>query len=43
MIKRPYINAENEALERKIETASWMLGIFAFICFVIAVVFEAMK
>ena len=42
MIKKPYIN-ENEALERKIETATWMLGIFAFVCFIIAVVFEAMR
>ena len=40
MIKKPYIN-ENEALERKIETAT--LGIFAFVCFAIAVVFEAMR
>ena len=43
MIERPYINAENEALECKIEAATWMLGIFAFVCFIIAVVFEAMR
>ena len=43
MIKKPYINAEDEALNRKIEAATWMLGIFAFVCFVIAVIFEAMR
>lgn len=43
MIKKPYIDTENEALKRKIEAATWMLGIFAFVCFVIAVIFEAMR
>ena len=43
MIKKPYINEENEALQRKIEAETWMLGIFEFVCFVIAVIFEAMR
>ena len=43
MIKKPYIDTENEALKRKIEAATWMLGIFAFVCFLIAVVFQMMR